>query len=215
MNRDREATGWAATTGRHGGDVVRDVMLGVVEQRFSTTMAAQPNEWLSDNGSAYIDHPKVDAAIEEVPPFRLLMRIDTGRIAPPAIPASERKYAERMLVAHPVGIRMPIDGRMKRHLGVKAVGRPSNVDAQALALPDLSLQMAAGPIAAAIAAMANASPLRIATGKSGSATRPYSSIRPHYVQSLTRGRSTDIQSRQARCRLTYKRPEPVSRPSIE
>ncbi|ABC35994.1 transposase [Burkholderia thailandensis E264] len=53
---DREAISWAATTGGHGGDVVRDVMLAAVEQRFGTPQAAQPIEWLSDNGSAYIDH---------------------------------------------------------------------------------------------------------------------------------------------------------------
>lgn len=53
---DREAISWAATTGGHSGDVVRDVMLAAVEQRFGTTQAAQPIEWLTDNGSAYIDH---------------------------------------------------------------------------------------------------------------------------------------------------------------
>lgn len=53
---DREAISWAATTGGHSGDVVRDVMLAAVEQRFGTTQAVQLIEWLSDNGSAYIDH---------------------------------------------------------------------------------------------------------------------------------------------------------------
>ena len=53
---DREAISWAATTGGHSGDVVRDVMLAAVEQRFGTAQAAQPIEWLTDNGSAYIDH---------------------------------------------------------------------------------------------------------------------------------------------------------------
>ncbi len=53
---DREAISWAATTGGHSGDVVRDVMLAAVEQRFGTTQAGAPIEWLSDNGSAYIDH---------------------------------------------------------------------------------------------------------------------------------------------------------------
>lgn len=43
-------------TGGHRGDVVRDVMLAAVEQRFRTTQATQTIEWLSENGSAYIDH---------------------------------------------------------------------------------------------------------------------------------------------------------------
>jgi len=51
---DREAISWAATTGGHSGDVVRDVMLAAVEQRFGATQATQTIEWLSDNGSAYI-----------------------------------------------------------------------------------------------------------------------------------------------------------------
>ncbi|REE89219.1 transposase InsO family protein [Cupriavidus plantarum] len=49
---DREAISWAATTGGHSGEVVRDVMLAAVEQRFGTTQTAQPIEWLTDNGSA-------------------------------------------------------------------------------------------------------------------------------------------------------------------
>ncbi|GAB5097610.1 hypothetical protein YK56LOC_33260 [Caballeronia sp. HLA56] len=40
----------------HSGDIVRDVMLAAVEQRFGNTQPAQTIEWLSDNGSAYIDH---------------------------------------------------------------------------------------------------------------------------------------------------------------
>ncbi len=31
-------------------------MLAAVEQRFGATQATQPIEWLSDNGSAYIDY---------------------------------------------------------------------------------------------------------------------------------------------------------------
>lgn len=52
---DREAISWAATTGGHSGDVVRDVMLAAVEQRFGKVRATQPIQWLSDNGSAYLD----------------------------------------------------------------------------------------------------------------------------------------------------------------
>lgn len=49
---NREAINSAATTGGHSGDVV----LAAVEQRFGTMQAARPIEWLTDNGSAYIDH---------------------------------------------------------------------------------------------------------------------------------------------------------------
>ncbi|GAB5100271.1 hypothetical protein YK56LOC_59880 [Caballeronia sp. HLA56] len=52
---DREAISWAATTGGHSGDVVRDVMLAAVEHRFGNVRKAPAQiEWLSDNGSGYI-----------------------------------------------------------------------------------------------------------------------------------------------------------------
>ncbi|VVG73168.1 transposase [Pandoraea apista] len=51
---DREAMSWAATTGGHSGDVVRDVMLAAVENRFGTALSAPAEiEWLTDNGSGY------------------------------------------------------------------------------------------------------------------------------------------------------------------
>lgn len=52
---DREAMSWAATTGGHSGDVVRDVMLAAVEHRFGNVRKAPAQiEWLTDNGSGYI-----------------------------------------------------------------------------------------------------------------------------------------------------------------
>ncbi|GAB5097446.1 hypothetical protein YK56LOC_31620 [Caballeronia sp. HLA56] len=52
---DREAISWAATTGGHSGDVVRDVMLATVEHRFGNVRKAPAQiEWLSDNSSGYI-----------------------------------------------------------------------------------------------------------------------------------------------------------------
>jgi putative transposase len=51
---DREAMSWAATTGGHSGDVVRDVMLAAVENRFGNALKAPTEiEWLTDNGSGY------------------------------------------------------------------------------------------------------------------------------------------------------------------
>lgn len=51
---DREAMSWAATTGGHSGEVIRDVMLAAVENRFGNAMKAPVEiEWLTDNGSGY------------------------------------------------------------------------------------------------------------------------------------------------------------------
>jgi putative transposase len=52
---DREAMSWVATTGGHSGDVIHDVMLATVENRFGATLKAPEEiEWLADNGSGYI-----------------------------------------------------------------------------------------------------------------------------------------------------------------
>ena len=52
---DREAMSWAASTGGYIGDMVRDVMLQAVENRFAGALKAESEvEWLSDNGSCYI-----------------------------------------------------------------------------------------------------------------------------------------------------------------
>ncbi|WP_244117863.1 transposase [Burkholderia gladioli] len=52
---DRSNVSWAATTGGYTGDMVRDVMLQAVENRFAGALKADSEiEWLSDNGSCYI-----------------------------------------------------------------------------------------------------------------------------------------------------------------
>lgn len=49
-----EAMSWVATTAGYSGDVVRDVMLAAVENRFDNTLKAPSEiEWLSDNGFGY------------------------------------------------------------------------------------------------------------------------------------------------------------------
>ena len=50
---DREILGWHATTAGISGEMVRDLMVACVEQRFSATRTTHAVEWLSDNGSAY------------------------------------------------------------------------------------------------------------------------------------------------------------------
>ena len=52
---DREIIAWSAVahTGV-SGEMVRDLMVEAVEQRFGDARTPYPVEWLSDNGSAYI-----------------------------------------------------------------------------------------------------------------------------------------------------------------
>lgn len=51
---DREAIGWVASPTGYSGDDIRDLMLEAVEKRFGEEAPANPVQWLSDNGSAYI-----------------------------------------------------------------------------------------------------------------------------------------------------------------
>jgi putative transposase len=51
---DREIIAWSATTAGIAGEMVQDLMLACVEQRFGSLKTPHPVEWLSDNGSAYI-----------------------------------------------------------------------------------------------------------------------------------------------------------------
>lgn len=51
---DREVMSWQATTGGQTGDLVRDVMLAAIEQRFGREPPPKPIQWLTDNGSPYV-----------------------------------------------------------------------------------------------------------------------------------------------------------------
>src|SRR4051812_2584146 len=46
---DREAISWIATTAGISGEMIRDMMVRCVEQRFGALRAPHPVQWLSDN----------------------------------------------------------------------------------------------------------------------------------------------------------------------
>jgi putative transposase len=60
---DREVMAWRASTGGLTGEMIRDLMLESVEQRFGSTTLPHPVQWLSDNGSCYRAHETIDFAI--------------------------------------------------------------------------------------------------------------------------------------------------------
>ena len=68
---DREIIAWQASTGGVSGEMVRNLMLACVEQRFSACRAPHPVPWLADNGSAYAARETMDfaAALSLVPCF--------------------------------------------------------------------------------------------------------------------------------------------------
>jgi putative transposase len=59
---DREVISWCASTGAISGEMIRDLMIQSVEQRFKSTATAHPVQWLSDNGSCYRAHETIEFA---------------------------------------------------------------------------------------------------------------------------------------------------------
>jgi putative transposase len=59
---DREVIGWVATTAGISGEMIRDMMVRCVEQRFGAIRAPHPVQWLSDNGSIFAAHKTIEIA---------------------------------------------------------------------------------------------------------------------------------------------------------
>ena len=60
---DREVISWVATTAGISGEMIRDMMVRCVEQRFGAIRAPHPVQWLSDNGSIFAAHRTVEIAL--------------------------------------------------------------------------------------------------------------------------------------------------------
>ena len=60
---DREAISWVATTAGISGEMIRDMMVRSVEQRFGAIRAPHPVQWLSDNGSIFAAHKTIEIAL--------------------------------------------------------------------------------------------------------------------------------------------------------
>jgi transposase InsO family protein len=60
---DREAISWVATTAGISGEMIRDMMVRRVEQRFGAVRAPHPVQWLSDNGSIFAAHRTLEIAL--------------------------------------------------------------------------------------------------------------------------------------------------------
>jgi putative transposase len=54
---------WAASTAGVSGEIVRDIMLMSVGNRFKSDRTPHPIQWLADNGSGFTAKETVDFAI--------------------------------------------------------------------------------------------------------------------------------------------------------
>jgi putative transposase len=60
---DREVISWIATTAGISGEMIRDMMVRSVEQRFGGLRAPHPVQWLSDNGSVFAAYKTIEIAL--------------------------------------------------------------------------------------------------------------------------------------------------------
>jgi len=95
---DREAMSWVATTGGISGDMVRDLMVEAIEERFNGKVPTQPIEWLTDNGSPYIARDTRSFAREiGLKPLTTALRSpQSNGMAEAFVKTFKRDYAARM-----------------------------------------------------------------------------------------------------------------------
>jgi putative transposase len=91
---DREVISWVATTTGISGEMIRDMMVRSVEQRFGTIRAPQPVQWLSDNGSIFAAHRTIEIALalNLVPCFTPVESPESNGMAEAFVKTFKRDY---------------------------------------------------------------------------------------------------------------------------
>jgi len=93
---DREVMAWVATSGIGiSGEMIRDMMLDCVEQRFDALRAPQPVQWLADNGSAYTAGETIDfaTALNLVARFTPVRSPESNGVCEAFVKTFKRDYA--------------------------------------------------------------------------------------------------------------------------
>jgi putative transposase len=88
---DREVIGWVATTAGISGEMIRDMMVYCVEQRFDAIRAPHPVQWLSDNGSIFAAI-EIAVALNLVPCFTPLESPESNGMADAFVKTFKRDY---------------------------------------------------------------------------------------------------------------------------
>jgi putative transposase len=91
---DREVIGWLATTAGISGEMIRDMMVRCVEQRFGAIRAPHPVQWLSDNGSIFAAHKTIEIAValNLVPCFTPVESPESNGMAEAFVKTFKRDY---------------------------------------------------------------------------------------------------------------------------
>jgi putative transposase len=91
---DREAISWVATTAGISGEMIRDMMVRCVEQRFGGIRAPHPVQWLSDNGSIFAAQKTIEIALalNLVPCFTPVESPESNGMAEAFVKTFKRDY---------------------------------------------------------------------------------------------------------------------------
>jgi transposase InsO family protein len=91
---DREVISWVATTAGISGEMIRDMMVRSVEQRFGAIRAPHPVQWLSDNGSIFAAHKTIEIALalNLVPCFTPVESPESNGMAEAFVKTFKRDY---------------------------------------------------------------------------------------------------------------------------
>lgn len=97
---DREVISWVATTAGISGEMIRDMMVRCVEQRFGGIRAPHPVQWLSDNGSIFAARRTVEIALalNLLPCFTPVESPESNGMAEAFVKTFKRDYVRVALI---------------------------------------------------------------------------------------------------------------------
>ena len=93
-SHDREVISWVATTAGIAGEMIRDMMVHCVEQRFGDIWAPRKAQWLGDNGSIFVAYRPLEiaAALNLEPCFTPIESPESNGMAEAFVKTFKRDY---------------------------------------------------------------------------------------------------------------------------
>ena len=112
---DREVIGWVATTAGISGEMIRDMVVYCVEQRFGAIRAPHPVQWLSDNGSIFAAHKTIEIAValNLVPCFTPVESPESNGMAEAFVKTFKRDYVRVSPISDPAEALALVDSWME------------------------------------------------------------------------------------------------------
>ena len=112
---DREVISWVATTAGISGEMIRDMMVRCVEQRFGGIRAPHPVQWLSDNGSIFAARRTVEIALalNLLPCFTPVESPESNGMAEAFVKTFKRDYVRVALIRDAAAALALVDSWME------------------------------------------------------------------------------------------------------